>query len=311
MNKAIALIITLAVGGTLMIYSASRTLALLQMTLPAGQTDMAFLALAAFDGGLIAWVLTFMFGAEGAWQRGISALMIFICLIGVVVGFGADSVIGAVSGGIVGKSTIDSSFGLTVVLATVAIIALNIAAVTAFHVMSPTNRRHMQEESFSDHIEEAAFKKSNEAIPQLAAQLAQELTASRMARLNAKYQNMIVTEQAALPEPVPVEEMPSAAPSRMDAIQQRMDSVKRRLSDTLAPKTETMRTMAADAPPTVSAEYSPEQLAEYAQFERDLGNPNSESYKRAAAELGLNLDGSQVGTEITNPKATRAKKSKA
>ena len=199
MNKAIALIITLAVGGALMIYSASRTLALLQMTLPAGQTDMAFLALAAFDGGLIAWLLTFMFGAEGAWQRGIAALMIVVCLAGVIVGFGADSVIGALNGGIVAKGAIDSSFGLTVVLATVAIIALNIAAVTAFHVMSPGNRRHMQEESFSDKIEEAAFAKSNEAIPQLAAQLAAQLTESRMSRLNAKYQTLIVNEQRALP----------------------------------------------------------------------------------------------------------------
>ena len=201
MNKAIAMIVTLAIGVTLMIYSASRTLALLQLTLPVGQRDMAFLALAAFDGGLVAWVLTFMFGASGAYQRGISALMIIVCLVGVIVGFGADSILGALNGGIVAKSAVDGNFGLTVVLATVAIIALNIAAVTAFHVLSPENRRRMQEETFSDHIEAAAFQKSNEAIPQLAAQLAAELTASRMARLNAKYQTLIAAEQHALPAP--------------------------------------------------------------------------------------------------------------
>jgi hypothetical protein len=89
-----------------MIYSASRTLALLQLTLPAGQGDMAFLALAAFDGGLVAWVLTFMFGASGAYQRGISALMIIVCLAGVIVGFGADSILGALNGGIVAKSVV-------------------------------------------------------------------------------------------------------------------------------------------------------------------------------------------------------------
>ena len=201
MNKAIAMMVTLAIGVTLMIYSASRTLALLQLTLPVGQRDMAFLALAAFDGGLVGWTLTFMFGSEGAWQRAISAMMIVICLAGVIVGFGADSLLGALHGGIVSAGALDGSFGLTVVLATVAIIAANIAATVAFHVLSPSNRRHMQEESFSDHIEAAAFQKSNEAIPQLAAQLAAELTASRMARLNAKYQTLIAAEQRALPAP--------------------------------------------------------------------------------------------------------------
>ena len=200
MNKAISLIITLAIGLMLMIYSASRTLALLQLTLPAGQKEMAFLALAAFDGGLIAWVLTFMFGAEGAWQRGISLIMVVVSLIGVVVGFGADSILGAVHGGIVDAGQIGKEFGLAVVLATVAIIASNIAAVTFFHVLSPSNRRHMQEESFSDHIEAAAFQKSNEAIPMLAATLAQDLTASRMSRLNAKYQALIASDQRALPD---------------------------------------------------------------------------------------------------------------
>lgn len=246
MNKAIALIVTLFVGGALMIYSASRTLALLQMTLPAGQTDMAFLALAAFDGGLIAWLLTFMFGAEGAWQRGIAALMIVVCLIGVIVGFGADSIIGALNGGIVAKGAVDSSFGLTVVLATVAIIALNIAAVTAFHVMSPSNRRRMQEETFSDRIEEAAFKKSNEAIPQLAAELAEQLTASRMAGLNAKYQAMIHQGRAAaLPAPT------RATSETKDAKPTPLDKIKQRLSADPAPA---MSTLASESPEVLAGD---------------------------------------------------------
>ena len=58
MKKAIASIFTLAVAGLLMIYSATRTVDLLSKTLPPGQEALAFLALAAFDGGLIAWLLT-------------------------------------------------------------------------------------------------------------------------------------------------------------------------------------------------------------------------------------------------------------
>lgn len=231
MNKVIALTITLGIGLALMIYSASRTLALLQMTLPAGQKEMAFLALAAFDGGLIAWTLTFMHGAEGAWQRGISLMMIVVSLVGVVVGFGADSILGAVSGGVVQAAQIGKEFGLAVVLATVAIIAVNIAAVTFFHVLSPSNRRHMQDESFNDKIEAAAFTKSNEAIPDLAAQLARELTASRMAGLYAKYQNMIVTDQRAL---LSIKRADVVDPAKSAGRPGALDGVKARLGEVLA-----------------------------------------------------------------------------
>ena len=254
MNKAIALIITLFVGGALMIYSASRTLALLQMTLPAGQTDMAFLALAAFDGGLVAWTLTFMAGASGAYQRGIALLMIIICLAGVIVGFGADSILGALNGGIVSAGAVDGSFGLTVVLATVAIIAANIAAVTAFHVLSPENRRRMQEETFSDHIEAAAFQKSNEAIPMLAAQLAEQLTASRMDRLHAKYQTMIAnderatttTKRADVLAARPVRRVVSSPVATLPEEPSTLDRIKSRLSEAIAPSAPEVVTLASD-----------------------------------------------------------------
>lgn len=201
MKKAIALTLTLIVAGGLMIYSASRTINLLQATLPPGQKEMAYLALLAFDGGLIAWTLTFMFGASGAWQRGISVLMIFVSLTGVVIGFGADSLLNASTGGLFDASLLGRDFGFSATLATVAIIALNIAAVTMFHVLSPENRRRMQDEEFNDQIEAAALTKSNQAIPQLAATLAAQLTATRMASLEAAYQNRISDEIAQLSAP--------------------------------------------------------------------------------------------------------------
>lgn len=251
MNKAIAMTVTLLIGLALMIYSASRTLALLQMTLPAGQGDLAFLALAAFDGGLIGWTLTFMFGAEGSWQRAIAAMMIAVCLVGVIVGFGADSILGALNGGVVARGTVDGNFGLTVVLATVAIIALNIAATVGFHVMSPANRRRMQEETFSDHIEAAAFKKSGEAIPILAAQLAEQLTASRMAGLNAKYQSMMVTDQRRLPSlssaMITTNRPRRQIASRPAVEPSRLDKIKERLSAVVAPQHDGMATLASES----------------------------------------------------------------
>ncbi len=247
MKKAIALILTLSVAGGLMIYSASRTLDLLQSTLPPGQKDMAYLALLAFDGGLIAWTLTFMFGATGAWQRGISMLMIVVSLTGVCIGFGADSLLGASGGGVFDRSLLGSDFGLTATIATVAIIALNIAAVTMFHVMSLENQRRMQTESFNDTIEKAAEQKSNQAIPQLAAALATQLTATRMATLEAEYQNRIAADWESAQRYLPaakavIDQQPQQATTKPESW---IDAAKRRLSQ-----------QPASTPPNKAAEFA-------------------------------------------------------
>ena len=123
MSRNIGKFLILAIGFVLMVYSASRTLAFLQMTLPDGQKEMAFLALAAFDGGLIAWTIFFMRGAEGGPQRAISLLMIVISLAGVVIGFGADTLIGASSGGLIAK--VNPALAFSALLATIGIIAIN------------------------------------------------------------------------------------------------------------------------------------------------------------------------------------------
>lgn len=196
MKGWLAAILLLLVTGGLMIYSASRTVNLLQMTLPEGQKDLAFLALLAFDGGVVAWLLVFMFGASGGAQRAIAGLLTVVSLIGVVVGFGADQVLGAQLGGVVRASDIPPGFGLTVVLATVGIIAAHIAATVFFHLLSPGNRRRMQEEGFNDRIEQAAMHKSEEAIEHLAADLSERITAARMARLTAVFESRIVEDEA-------------------------------------------------------------------------------------------------------------------
>lgn len=248
MKKAIALILGLLIGGGLMIYSASRTVDLLQMTLPTGQKDMAYLALLAFDGGLVAWALVFMFGAEGAWQRAIAGLMTVVCLVGVLVGFGADQILGARTGGLIDPARISNDFGLTATLATVGIIAANIAAIVFFHIMSPENKRRMQEENFKSQIEDAAETKSNEQIPALAAALAVQITQSRMARLNSLYQNMIAEEYRALGAPVVIDQVPESATLDTKIIGKPTvaDKVKRALGVKTDDAPSTMATMAAD-----------------------------------------------------------------
>ncbi len=184
MFKRISGIIVIVVAGGLMIYSASRTLALLQMTLPSGQKDVAFLALLAFDGGLVAWLLTFMYGAEGAWQRAIAGVMVVVDLVGVVIGFGADSLIGASQNGMV---KVDEGIALTAILLTTGIIAANIAATVFFHMLSPENRRRMTSEAARDRIEQASLKAIEQEANTLALQLAPVVASAWVRDMESQY----------------------------------------------------------------------------------------------------------------------------
>ncbi len=210
MFKRVASLIVLVVAGGLMIYSASRTLALLQMTLPSGQKDVAFLALLAFDGGLIAWLLTFMFGAEGAWQRAIAGVMVVVDLVGVVIGFGADSLIGASANGMV---KLGEGIALTAILLTTGIIAANIAATVFFHMLSPENRRRMTSEAAKDRIEQASLKAIEQEANALAAQLAPVIAAAWVRDMQAEYEHGLngARSRAALPAPKGKPEMVTIA----------------------------------------------------------------------------------------------------
>src|ERR1700730_13948773 len=91
MKQKMATALLTIMGISLLGYTASRTLNFIRMTLPADQHDTAYLALVAFDGGLVLWTAFYLHGAKGPWQRGIAALMIVVSLVGVLIGFGADT----------------------------------------------------------------------------------------------------------------------------------------------------------------------------------------------------------------------------
>lgn len=185
MKKAIALLLVGLVGLGLMGYSASRTLALLQMVLPAGQKDLGVLGLLAFDGGLVCWSLTFMWGARGSWQRGISFVMIVVCLAGSIIGFAGDTLLNAQSSGMISNITQEASF--SILIATVGIIAANIAAVVFFHILSPENQKQMAEEAARDKIEEATIKRMATDADNIAGEVVPSLSEAWKKQMRSRY----------------------------------------------------------------------------------------------------------------------------
>lgn len=203
MSKKLGSILVLIVGAGLMLYSMARTFHLLSATLPPGQEILAAVALLGFDLGLVAWLVTFLKGAEGGLQRAISALMIVINLIAVVVGFLGDTLLVSGESGLL--VALDQSSRQTIVMATALAIAANIAAVIFYHMASPDNMRRMTEEAARDKIQSQALAAISQQANLLAEELAPVIAADWVRSMRADF-------SAALVATDDVKQLPSATP---------------------------------------------------------------------------------------------------
>lgn len=185
MKRTIATIVITVMGLVLLGYTALRTLDLIQLTLPIDQQAIAYLALVAFDGGLLGWLMFFLYGASGSWQRGIALVMIVVSLAGVLIAFGADTIYQASARGTL--TELDPATISTAIWAMVLIIGANVAAVTIVHLQSPEARRMRAEEEARDKIEDAAIKKIDENADALAAELAPSLGAAWVKDMRHRY----------------------------------------------------------------------------------------------------------------------------
>lgn len=202
MKQKIALVLVTLMGLALLAYTALRTLDLIQLTLPADQQAIGYLALVAFDGGLVGWTLFYLHGAKGAWQRGISALMIAISLAGVLIAFGADTLYQANVRGTL--ATLDPALLATAIWGMVLIIGANVAAVTAIHLTDPLARKAQAEEEARDRITEAALAQIASNAETLAAELAPQLGAAWLTEMRAQYAHALpATTRTAEVETVP------------------------------------------------------------------------------------------------------------
>jgi hypothetical protein len=169
MFKKLGQISATLLAGLLLVYSATRSLDFISLTLPADKQILAWFGLAALDGGLIAWTLTYLYGAKG-WQRPIAFGMVVIDLFGVVAMFTLDTLYNAGANGMTGGLTENQIFWSVVGLS--GVIGLNIAASVASHLMSPEALRAQAEEEADDKIETATLKQITSNADTLAAEVA-------------------------------------------------------------------------------------------------------------------------------------------
>jgi hypothetical protein len=60
MFKKIGALLVTVLGGALLVYSATRSLDFIELTLPEDRKILAYFGLAALDGGIVAWLLSYL-----------------------------------------------------------------------------------------------------------------------------------------------------------------------------------------------------------------------------------------------------------
>jgi hypothetical protein len=198
MFKKMGSVAVIMLSGLLLVYSASRSLNFISMTLPPERQILAWFGLAALDIGLVVWLIAFLFGSHG-WQRPLAALMVGVDLIGAIAMFSADTWYEAGRSGLI--NTMSPGEVQMVVIVLCGIIACNIAAAVVHVILDPEQLKAMAEEDAQDRIEEATLKKISEQAEALAAELAPKIAADWTTRTRAKYSSKMNTRT---PAPVPL-----------------------------------------------------------------------------------------------------------
>ncbi|MCX6060337.1 MAG: hypothetical protein NTW69_19600 [Chloroflexi bacterium] len=191
MIKKIGILIITLLGGALLAYSATRSLDFISMTLPADRQILAYFGLAALDGGLVAWMLSYLYGSRGAWQRAISILMLIVDVVGAIAMFTMDTLYNTGKNGMTAAMTPEAI--TNAVLALSGIIALNIIATVAHHITDPDKLREQAEEEAFAKVEDATLKQIAKNAESLAAQLAPIMAADWQAQTQAKYLSYVGT----------------------------------------------------------------------------------------------------------------------
>jgi len=210
-KKAVGSLLATALGLILLVYTGARSYDFVVMTLDPSRQVLAFFALAALDGGLVAWLLNYLYGAKGGMQRAISILLVIVDFIGAMGMATADTLLNTGKAGM--TAALDASTIQSIVLALSIIIALNVGATVAHHLTDPDTRRKMAEEEAQGAIDDAVIKKIGENTATLAAQLAQPLAQHYSNELLARNTSTIKAPKDAIKITLPV--IPQALPVQL------------------------------------------------------------------------------------------------
>src|SRR3990172_4134681 len=157
-SKFLAQLAFYGLGAGLLLYAASRTLAFVQNTMSADRQILGYLYLLATGIGALVWLFVLLTYAEGAKQRGIAFAMGILDLCAELVLVYADTVRVSAENQLLQMTGSEMQ---TFVIASVAAVGLNIAAVYFFKLFDPTAEMASKARDLVDEVSDAAMKQLN------------------------------------------------------------------------------------------------------------------------------------------------------
>lgn len=211
--KGISKVLFYTISLALLVYAAARSLEFITATLPADQQIVGYLALAATSGGAVAWLMIFMYSAQGTGQKVIAGLMTGIDLLGEFALFTFETLRSSGQAGMI--EALAPEEVQMVILGLSALIAVNILATFAYHLVDPETSRDMREAAVKDDLENKALKLIEKQGEQLAGDLAPQLASQWAADFEKRFNNLNALGLGRINQTPPVSTRP--APARKPA----------------------------------------------------------------------------------------------
>lgn len=166
----------------LVLYTAFRSVHLVQSTLPPGSAQiMGYAALFGLDAALFIWLIYALYGAETNQQAWISAGMIYFQIVGIVLAVIADTL--SVFNPAANQQMIGQVAGWMVPI----IIGVNVAAAISCKFFSNGRTERMAELDFDRTINDQIHAQMQEHAPAYAASVSTAVAATRIANRIAGY----------------------------------------------------------------------------------------------------------------------------
>lgn len=214
--KGISKVLFYTISLALLVYAAARSLEFITATLPADQQIVGYLALAATSGGAVAWLMIFMYSAQGTGQKVIAGLMTGIDLLGEFALFTFETLRSSGQAGMI--EALAPEEVQMVILGLSALIAVNILATFAYHLVDPETSRDMREAAVKDDLENKALKLIEKQGEQLAGDLAPQLAAQWAADFEKRFNNLNALGLGRINQTPPeVSTRPASGPARKPA----------------------------------------------------------------------------------------------
>lgn len=151
----------------LLVFTASRSVHLIETTLPMDSQIMAYAALAGLDGGVLAWLFWTTRAAHSGTQRAIGTLMIVVDLAGIAAAVLGDTMLVADAGN-------KEMVGMVAIWLVPIVIVSNVVATVVAHVADPDQALRDASRALGDEMERQKAEYIRANAPSLAAQVAAE-----------------------------------------------------------------------------------------------------------------------------------------